>query len=55
VSIGGNDVSENIPFLIEAALSVAEVLGGEDALDEHHLRVQTIFGDGAIIQRVCRL
>jgi hypothetical protein len=29
VSIGGNDVPEDSPFLIEAALSVAEVLRGE--------------------------
>jgi hypothetical protein len=28
-SIGGNDVPEDSPFLIEAALSVAEVVGGE--------------------------
>ena len=29
VSMGGNDVSEDSPFLIEAALSVAEVLGAK--------------------------
>ena len=29
VSLGGNDVPEDSPFLIEAALSVAEMLRGE--------------------------